>query len=358
MPEPSAPKVSAIVSTYNAELFIRGALADLVGQSLFHQGQLEIIVIDSGSQQGEAAIVREFQRGSPAIRYLRTERETIYAAWNRGVELARGEYLTNANADDRHRSDALEVLAATLDAERELGVVYANSLITTVPNQTFAENTAERVLRWPDYSLRQLLMHSYFGPHPMWRRCLHAEVGSFNPSYVVAGDYEFFLRAAWRRGARHLDEVLGLYFEGGLETKQYPRCRAETQRLLALYRARIPLEDIYPALRNAPDSSSARAVALWDLARCITLGPNPDPDITTRLRTEAIGSLLRAAPRSWGRLALLRLLFILRNRSALVDSGPWHPILDQLAPISYDIVRPANPVEGSSRECFPRRPPI
>ena len=39
-------KVSAIVSAYNAERFMRGCLEDLVGQTLYQQGKLEVVVFD------------------------------------------------------------------------------------------------------------------------------------------------------------------------------------------------------------------------------------------------------------------------------------------------------------------------
>lgn len=95
------PLVTAIVSTYNAERFMRGCLEDLVAQTLF--SEMEVLVIDSGSQQGESAICAEYARIHPRIRLIRTEREPLYAAWNRAIPLARGKYLTNANTDDRHR---------------------------------------------------------------------------------------------------------------------------------------------------------------------------------------------------------------------------------------------------------------
>lgn len=57
-------KVSAIVSTYNSERFIQGCLEDLVNQTLYEKGELEIIVVDSGSEQNERAIVEKFQQRS------------------------------------------------------------------------------------------------------------------------------------------------------------------------------------------------------------------------------------------------------------------------------------------------------
>jgi glycosyltransferase involved in cell wall biosynthesis len=99
--------ISAIVSTYNSEQFMRGCLEDLLAQTI--ADRMEIIVIDSASAQNEGAIVKEFQGRCGRIKYLRTpERESVYAAWNRGIKIAEGKYVTNANTDDRHRPDAFE----------------------------------------------------------------------------------------------------------------------------------------------------------------------------------------------------------------------------------------------------------
>ncbi len=136
-------KVSAIVSTYNSENFIRGCLEDLINQTFYRKGLLEIIVIDSGSQENEQAIVQEFQALYAHIFYERTERETLYAAWNRGIKLARGKYITNANTDDRHRADALEVLADTLDNNPDIGLAYGDCLITENQNETFEKNSSQ-----------------------------------------------------------------------------------------------------------------------------------------------------------------------------------------------------------------------
>ena len=74
--------VSALVSTYGSERFIRGCLADLEAQTI--ADRVEIIVVDSCSPQNERAVVEEFQPQYDNIKYIRTERrETVYHAWNR-----------------------------------------------------------------------------------------------------------------------------------------------------------------------------------------------------------------------------------------------------------------------------------
>jgi glycosyltransferase involved in cell wall biosynthesis len=119
------PLVSALVSTYNSARFIDGCLADLEAQTI--ADQMEIIVVDSASEEGEGAIVNRWQERYPNILYTRTERrEPVYAAWNRAIRMARGTYLTNANTDDRHKANAFERMSRVLDMRPDVALVYAD----------------------------------------------------------------------------------------------------------------------------------------------------------------------------------------------------------------------------------------
>jgi glycosyltransferase involved in cell wall biosynthesis len=203
--------VSAIVSTYNSERYLQGCLEDLEAQTL--SDRLEIIVVDSGSQQRERWIVEDFQKHYENIRYIRTEeRETVYAAWNRGIQAARGRYLTNANTDDRHRRDAFERMVGELERNPDISVVYADSKVTRQENATFDEARIEACFKWPEFEPRGLFSVCYLGPQPMWRRSLHERYGGFDASLKVAGDYDFWLRLATAERFRHIPELLGLYF--------------------------------------------------------------------------------------------------------------------------------------------------
>lgn len=225
-----APAVTAIVSTYKSARFMAGCLEDLVGQTLFAHGELEIVVIDSGSPENEGDIVRAFQARYPGIRYLRTEREGLYAAWNRGVGLATGRYLTSANTDDRHRGDALEILAAFLDAHPAVALAYADCLITARENETFASTASTDRFDWPPYRYSTLQDRCIVGPQPVWRRELHARYGLFDENFQAAGDYEFWLRMGRHETFAKVPEVLGLYLQNsaGLE---YASGRTERETL-------------------------------------------------------------------------------------------------------------------------------
>lgn len=258
--------VSAIVSTYNAERYMRGLLEDLENQTI--ASETEIIVIDSGSEQNERAIIDEFSQRYDNIVYVRTPHESTSLAVNRAIQMARGKYLTIANTDDRHRRDAFEVMAAELD-KRDVGVVYGDSLITKGTNETFESNTAYAVFRWPDYSLRQLLQYCCVGPQPMWRR--DVRIGLFTTQLLNANDYEFFIRLCWKYGGYHIPEILGLYLEGGRESQNAGNVHADTRWVLNHYRSIIPLDDIY----NISDSVS-RGTAMVDYAKALSSGLFPD----------------------------------------------------------------------------------
>ena len=64
---------------------------------------------------------------------------TVYRAWNLGIKAAEGQYITNANADDRHHPLAYTLMAAILDARPDIDLVYHNQYITWEPNQTLKE---------------------------------------------------------------------------------------------------------------------------------------------------------------------------------------------------------------------------
>jgi glycosyltransferase involved in cell wall biosynthesis len=215
----SLPKVTAIVSTFASARFMRGCLDDLLAQTLYAKGLLEILVIDSGSPEDESAIVREYLARFPNIRLERTEREPLYVAWNRAIKLARGSYITNANTDDRHREDSLELLSSHLDANASTAIVYADSLVTTKPNETWNDNSAEGRLDWPTFSYAELQRRCILGPHPMWRRSLHEKWGWFDTEFKIAGDYEFWLRVGKSERIDRYPATLGLYFQNpqGLE---------------------------------------------------------------------------------------------------------------------------------------------
>lgn len=207
-------KVTALVSTYKSEAFIAECLSDLVNQTI--AGNLEVIVVDADSPEGEGAIVAEFQKRYPNIKYIRTpERIGVYAAWNIAIEAASGEYLISVSTNDRLRREACEIMARTLDANPSVAAVYGNTYLTGIPHQTFEQHTLAGTYLWPEYSFENLLQTCMVGPHPMWRKEVHKHVGLFDESYTAIGDQDMWLRIGEKFDLLHIPDVTGLYWVTG-----------------------------------------------------------------------------------------------------------------------------------------------
>jgi FkbM family methyltransferase len=273
-PSRGHPKVTAIVSVYRAERFLEGCLRDLTEQTLFKQGQLEILVVNTGSDQGEAGIAERWAGQHENIRYISTpERRTLYAAWNLGLAAARGRYITNANADDRHIPEALETLAAVLDQDSTIDLVYSDCAPTADPEVDVTRALASgRRYRYPDYFAPDVLLHYQFGIHPLWRRSVNARLGGFDESFQAAGDYEFNIRFALAgRKARHVDRVLGVYHSGpGTLTHGSSRIHEETAALLRNYRSASNILRLYSLEGAEVETPMGAACMLGDFGiRCL-----------------------------------------------------------------------------------------
>jgi GT2 family glycosyltransferase len=206
-------KVTAIVSLYNSLEYVDECLRDLIEQSLYKRGELEILVIDSNSPQDEGARVEWYQWQYPNIVYHRTtRRETLYQAWNRGVQMARGEFITNANSDDRHHPQGLEVMYNALVDNPTIDLVYGDVYESSTANERFDANPKTSRYRYPSYFAPLSLLYYQFGCQPMWRKRVHDTIGGFSAQLKAAGDWDFCIRfslAGLR--ALHIPEVLGSF---------------------------------------------------------------------------------------------------------------------------------------------------
>jgi glycosyltransferase involved in cell wall biosynthesis len=88
------PLVSIIIPSYNAQSFVADAIESALHQTYPHR---EVIVIDDGSNDGGVDVLRRF--GS-SIRSETGPHRGGGAARNRGLALARGEFIQFLDADD------------------------------------------------------------------------------------------------------------------------------------------------------------------------------------------------------------------------------------------------------------------
>jgi len=209
------PKISILTSVYNGDEYIRSFLEDITRQSIFEE-KCELILINANSPGNEEEVINEYLEKYPNnIVYKRLEEDPgIYAVWNMAAKMATGQFLTNANLDDRKAANALERHAIELYANPEVDLVYSNMLITHKPNETFENNSSNgEKYNFPDFSFENLLRGNMPHASPMWRKTVHDEYGYFEEKYRSAADWDMWLRAASQGSVfKKFNDVVGLYY--------------------------------------------------------------------------------------------------------------------------------------------------
>jgi len=105
----NAPAVSVVIPLYNKRDEVGPTLRSVMAQTC---SPAEIIVVDDGSTDGSAEVVRAV--GSPLVRLLSQPNAGVSVARNRGVAEARGEYIAFLDADDLWEPGYLAEIAALI----------------------------------------------------------------------------------------------------------------------------------------------------------------------------------------------------------------------------------------------------
>lgn len=112
--------ISVIIPLYNKE----NAVAKCLGSITRHADyNVEIIVIDDGSSDNSAHIVKSFQ--DERIKYFRKPNGGVSSARNLGLEYAKGDWIIYIDADDYFLPDALTILYKTA-VEKKVLISTAN----------------------------------------------------------------------------------------------------------------------------------------------------------------------------------------------------------------------------------------
>ena len=114
----SSPTWSIVLPTHNRGLFLPEAIRSVFGQTV---GDWELIVIDDGSDDGTYAL-ECFHPCDSRVRYVHQAQAGRSVARNRGVNLARGEFICFLDSDDRFLSTALESHARAFGSGGRVGM--------------------------------------------------------------------------------------------------------------------------------------------------------------------------------------------------------------------------------------------
>ena len=230
------PTISVVTPSFNQAAYVRETIESVLSQA--GRGtdfELEYVVVDGGSTDGSADIIREYE-GELTWWCSEPDRGQSHAI-NKGLERCTGEWFNWINSDDLLRPTALKSVSTA-----------ASQRVTETPPDIVAGYLAAGLdpegprKRWRiGYNHRDpeqnLVRHTMSQPAMFFRRSAVKAVGGIDPSLSYAMDLDLWLRLLGENGQMYLIDTELAYFRLHDESKTCgePECFMEEER--AIFRA-------------------------------------------------------------------------------------------------------------------------
>jgi glycosyltransferase involved in cell wall biosynthesis len=186
------PAVSIIMPAYNVESYVGDAIRSALAQTYT---DFELIVVDDGSKDGTADVVRQLASSDSRIHLVQHANRGLAGARNSAMRAARGAYLALLDSDDLWEPDFLAEQIAILDADPAVDIVTGNGwclggakhgqLARPCPDPRPAPDLASIIGdEWSVFIMS------------VFRRHVYTTIGPFDEEMRSNEDYDFWLRAA------------------------------------------------------------------------------------------------------------------------------------------------------------------
>jgi glycosyltransferase involved in cell wall biosynthesis len=253
------PTVSVVMPAYNHESFVARALDSVLAQTY---GTLEVIVVDDGSRDATGEVLDDYARRCTThpLTVVHQQNAGAHEAINRGLALARGQFVALINSDDLYATTRLQ---HCLNAMAQRDASFAFSATSFVNEAGAIIGDDDRYVA----ELREFVARGFQAPHPVYalisrniaissgnfvfRRELLEATGGFC-ALPVCHDWDFILAASYHTALAMVDQPLYIYRVHGANTfsDRGLSTRLEIEQLLSRF-----FRDIYrhPLLGDPAD---------------------------------------------------------------------------------------------------------
>lgn len=186
------PAVSVIMPAYNVEPYVGDAIRSALAQTFT---DFELIVVDDGSKDGTAGVVKELARQDARIQLVQQANRGLAGARNSALRAARGAFFALLDSDDLWEPEFLAEQMAILSSRPDVDIVTGNGWCLGGAKNGQLALPCPDPRPVPDLATiigdeRAVFIMSVF------RRRVYTTIGSFDESMRSNEDYDFWLRAA------------------------------------------------------------------------------------------------------------------------------------------------------------------
>ena len=198
---------SIITICFNEENRILATLQSVLSQRF---PDFEYIVIDGCSADETCNIVTRYAEKDSRITFVSKKDTGIYNAMNKGIAMAKGEYLNFMNAGDYYYNDnVLSEINKTLESNSETDVLIGKVMIDGKVCYIGIDEDDKSIY------------YGYFFPHQATfsRRTIYEKIGEFDENYRICADYDWVLKA-YDRGYRlnWCEQIVAYYDSQGISS--------------------------------------------------------------------------------------------------------------------------------------------
>ena len=196
-------KVSVIIPVYNRASLLKEALASVSNQTF---KDIEIIVVDDGSDIKELSLIREYCCDVGASLLELEHKGFPGRARNRGVEASKGALVAFLDSDDIWEREKLHYQTKYFLEHKEAKLVHTREIW----NRAGKVISQKKQKHKRDGNLfEDALLKCIIGPSTvMMKKPIYSELGGFSDTIEVAEDYEFWLRYTNKYGVGYIDKPL------------------------------------------------------------------------------------------------------------------------------------------------------
>ncbi len=199
-----SPLISVCLPAYNAERYVRSAVESVLSQTF---GDFELLVIDDGSTDKTAHVLRELAIRDSRIRLASRPNAGLVQTLNELLSQARGTFIARMDADDVSKPARFARQVAYLESHPDCVALGSRCLFIDPEGLPITEF----VDRYSHEQIDASLMRPEIGilhPTVMIRLDALRKVGGYRPDYPHVEDLDLFLRLAELGRLANLPDVL------------------------------------------------------------------------------------------------------------------------------------------------------
>ncbi len=210
------PALSIVIATYNAADSLQRCLDSIWSQDY---QRIQVVVMDGGSGTGRRVDHRA-KPGPYRLLALRA-RQGIYDAWNKALDHVTGDWVLFLGADDRLAApDVLERASAALGAiDGQVRIAYGSVDVVDSSGRLVRRVGAP----WADLQGLVSVGMPFGHQGTFHRRELFEDVGRFDTSYRISGDFELLLRELPSRPPQFVPDLVVVEMRAGESVTIPPR---------------------------------------------------------------------------------------------------------------------------------------